>query len=78
MSNAAPCRDLELGRRLANGTATIDDVRAIGAWRLERRAPYLGALLARTSADDPEMRRAATAALREVTGVPGVRALVSA
>src|SRR5687768_13951457 len=70
-------RDLAIGRRLADGTATPADVIAIGDWPMPRRAPYLGAVFARVDDADPEMRNAALTALRGARGVPGVRALVA-
>ncbi len=84
MSNDLPCHDLAIGRRLADGTATVEDIRALAAWPLARRAPYLGdvfALLRADAGDAPreiEIRRACLAALAGARGVPAVRAIVAA
>lgn len=78
MSSEAPCHDLAIGRRLVDGTASIADVVDFAQWPLARRAPFLGAVLARRDDLDPAMRAAVISALRGVRGVPGVRALVGA
>lgn len=70
--------DLAIGRRIADGTASADEVASLAQWSLAHRAPWLGYLLARASDSDRAMRDAAIAALVGVRGMPGVRAIVAA
>ena len=75
--SSEPTHDLAIGRRLVDGTASVDDVMAFAQWPLARRAPWLGVVFARCLDEDPAMRGAALSALAGARGVPGVRAIVA-
>ena len=70
-------RDLEIWRQLQAGTIARRDARTIARWTLQRRGPYLGAIVPLVTHADPAMRAAALLALAGVRGVPGVRAIVA-
>jgi hypothetical protein len=70
-------RDLELWRRLAEGTASTDDVRPLAAFALAQRAPYLAWMPALAAHADPAMRCMALAVLAGSRGMAGVRAIVA-
>jgi hypothetical protein len=77
MSSESPIHDLAIGRRLVDGTASVDDVIAFAQWPLVKRAPWLGVVFRWCLDADPAMRGAALSALRGARGVPGVRTLVA-
>jgi hypothetical protein len=70
-------RDLEIWRRLQAGTIAHEELAVVGRWALQRRGPYLGAILPLATHPDPAMRAAALLALAGGRGVPGVRAIVA-
>ncbi|HEY5934493.1 MAG TPA: hypothetical protein VIU61_07660, partial [Kofleriaceae bacterium] len=70
-------RDLELWRRLGDGTVTAAELCALGDQPLVRRGPFLGLVVALVEHRDPEMRAAALGVLAGSRGVTGVRAIVA-
>jgi len=70
-------RDLEIWRQLQAGTIAPADLAAIARWSLQRRGPYLGAIVPLAAHADPALREAALYALGGVRGVPGLRAIVA-
>ncbi len=65
-------RDLEI----FTGEPTPDALLELAGWTLQRRAPYLGKLLALVERQDPAIRAAALTGLAGASGVGGVRAIV--
>jgi hypothetical protein len=70
-------RDLEIWRQLQAGTIAPADLAAVARWSLQRRGPYLGAIVPLAAHADPALREAALLALAGVRGVPGLRAIVA-
>ncbi len=71
-------RDLDIHERLVADSATVEDLRAIAAWPLARRAAYLDRVAPYASHTDAAFRAAAIAALAGARGHEGVRAIVAA
>src|SRR5262245_45425086 len=70
-------RDLELWHRLARGEpVTADELLALAAWPIVRRAPFLGAVVPLAEHAEPVIRGAALRALAGARGHIGVSALV--
>ena len=65
-------RDLEI----FSGDPTPAALLELASWTLQRRAPYLGKLLALADSADPELRAAVLRVLAGARGVAGVRAIV--